>query len=80
MLAWTVVLSMVVALLVAPPRSVEAAELVFDTEDFSPFNYEVNGVVSGPSADVIRRVCSEMKIDCPMRLLPWRRTQQEVKR
>ncbi|PYM15519.1 MAG: ABC transporter substrate-binding protein [Candidatus Rokuibacteriota bacterium] len=55
-----------------------ATELIFDTQDFAPLNYEVNGVVSGPGADVIRRICADMKITCPMRLLPWRRAQQEV--
>jgi polar amino acid transport system substrate-binding protein len=55
-----------------------AAELILNTQDFAPFNYEVNGVVSGPAADVIRRVCGDMKVTCTMRLLPWRRAQQEV--
>jgi polar amino acid transport system substrate-binding protein len=57
---------------------VAAAELIFDTQDFVPFNYEVNGIVSGPAADVIRRVCVEIKVESPMRLLPWRRAPQEV--
>jgi len=54
------------------------AELLFNTQDFAPFNYEVSGVVSGPAADIIRKICSEMKIDCTMHLLPWRRAQDEV--
>jgi polar amino acid transport system substrate-binding protein len=58
--------------------SASGAELTFNTQDFAPFNYAVNGVVSGPAADIIRKVCAEMKIDCPMKLLPWRRAQQEV--
>ena len=55
-----------------------SAELKFNTQRFEPFNYEVNGVVSGPTADIIRRVCSEMKITCTFNLLPWRRAQEEV--
>jgi len=55
-----------------------AAQLTFNTQDFSPFNYEANGAVAGPAADVIRRICTDMKIECPMRVLPWRRAQQEV--
>jgi hypothetical protein len=39
------------------------AELKFNTQDFAPFNYEVGGGVSGPAADIIRKICSEMKID-----------------
>jgi polar amino acid transport system substrate-binding protein len=55
-----------------------AGELTFNTQDFAPFSYEANGAVSGPMADVARKVCEEMKIECPIRLLPWRRAQQEV--
>ena len=54
------------------------AELILNTQDFAPFNYQVNGMVSGPAADIIRKICSEMKIDCTMHLLPWRRAQDEV--
>ena len=53
-------------------------ELKFNTQNFEPFNYEVNGVVSGPTADIIRRVCGDMKITCTFNLLPWRRAQDEV--
>jgi polar amino acid transport system substrate-binding protein len=71
-------LALALGALLAPTRPAGAAELILNTQDFAPFNYEVNGVVSGPAADVIRRVCADMKIECPMRLLPWRRAQQEV--
>ena len=54
------------------------AELKFNTQDFAPFNYEVGGGVSGAAPDIIRRICSEVKIDCSMHLLPWRRAQDEV--
>src|SRR5688500_10945876 len=55
------------------------AELKFNTQNFEPFNYEVGGVVSGPAADIIRKVCAAMKIGCTLNLLPWRRAQEEVK-
>lgn len=70
--AWT--LGVVLAVL----SPAVGAELILNTQDFAPFNYEVGGVVSGPAADVIRRVCADMKVTCTMRLLPWRRAQQEV--
>jgi polar amino acid transport system substrate-binding protein len=57
---------------------VAAAELILTTQDFAPFNYEASGVVSGPAAELIRRVCADIKITCSLRLLPWRRAQQEV--
>jgi len=61
-----------------PIRFAGGAELKLNTQDFAPFNYEVNGVVSGPAADIIRKICGETKIDCSMHLLPWRRAQEEV--
>src|SRR6266542_548071 len=54
------------------------AKLKLNTQDFAPFSYEVNGVVSGPAADIIRKICGEARIDCSMHLLPWRRAQDEV--
>jgi polar amino acid transport system substrate-binding protein len=78
-LAWLALgLAVLSGLVLAPARPAAAADLILNTQDFAPFNYEVNGVVSGPAADVIRRVCADMKVTCAMRLLPWRRAQQEV--
>jgi polar amino acid transport system substrate-binding protein len=54
-------------------------ELKFTTQDFRPFNYEIDGVVSGPAADIIVKVCAEMQISCTFDLLPWPRAQQEVR-
>ncbi len=56
-----------------------AQELKFTTQDFPPFSYNINGVVSGPAVDIIRRVCAEMNTPCSFRLLPWSRAQNEVK-
>jgi len=64
-------------LAVATPPAV-ATELILNTQEFAPFNYEAGGQAAGPAAEVIRRICAEMKITCTMRVLPWRRAQQEV--
>jgi polar amino acid transport system substrate-binding protein len=64
--------------LLALAGPVGAAELILNTQDFAPFSYAADGAVAGPAADLIRRVCAEIKVECPMRLLPWRRAQQEV--
>jgi len=60
-------------------NSVSSEELKFATQDFAPFNYRINGKVSGPAADIIRLVCSRVSVDCSFQLLPWRRAQKEVK-
>ncbi len=56
-----------------------AQELKFTTQDFPPFSYKINGAVSGPAVDIIRRVCTEMNTKCSFRLLPWSRAQQQVR-
>ncbi len=60
-------------------KTATATELRFSTQDFAPFNYEIDGVVSGPAADIIRTVCSETDISCSFKLYPWRRVQREVR-
>lgn len=61
------------------PRPGRALELVLNTQDFAPFTYAIDGVVSGPASDVIRRVCKEMDATCKINLLPWNRAQDEVR-
>jgi polar amino acid transport system substrate-binding protein len=60
--------------------NVQAAALKFVTQDFSPFNYERDGVVSGPAAEIIRKVCAEIHLECSFQLLPWTRAQNDTKR
>lgn len=55
-------------------------ELIFNTQDFKPYTYEADGIVSGPAADIIRAVCDELNIPYKFRLLPWIRAQHEVKK
>jgi polar amino acid transport system substrate-binding protein len=63
----------------ATPRISPAEELKFNTQDFPPFAYQIDGVVAGPAVDVIQRICTEIEIDCTFRLLPWKRAQGEVR-
>lgn len=55
------------------------AELKFNTQEFAPFNYGINGVASGPVADIIKKICGEINITCTIEVLPWRRAQDEVR-
>ncbi len=66
------------ALCLAPSHGWSQA-LSFTTQDFPPFSYTINGAVSGPAVDIIRRVCQEIKTNCSFRLLPWSRAQQQVR-
>jgi polar amino acid transport system substrate-binding protein len=69
---------LVFAVLAPTAGPADAAELIFNTQEFAPFNYGAEGMVGGPAADVIRKVCAETRLACTMRVLPWRRAQQEV--
>jgi polar amino acid transport system substrate-binding protein len=59
--------------------SISAKELKFTTQDFAPFHYEIDGVVSGPAVEIITEVCREMKTVCTCEMLPWTRAQVYVK-
>jgi len=54
-------------------------ELIFNTQNFPPFSYKIDGVVSGPVSEIIRGVCYEMNINCRFKLLDWSKAQKEVK-
>lgn len=45
----------------------------FVTEPFPPYTYAEAGRAAGPMAEVLRAVCRELRWDCPMEVLPWRR-------
>jgi polar amino acid transport system substrate-binding protein len=72
------VLALVLATVLGVSLPAGAAELIFNTQEFAPFNYGEGGVAAGAVPEIVRKVCAEMKIECPMRVLPWRRAQQEV--
>lgn len=59
--------------------AVEKSKLRFVTLEFSPFVYALDGVVSGPGAEVIAAVCKRMNVTCSFTLYPWRRAQMLVK-
>ncbi|MCP4747327.1 MAG: transporter substrate-binding domain-containing protein [Desulfobacteraceae bacterium] len=54
-------------------------KLKFNTQDFSPFSYENNGIASGPGSDIIREICTEARFDCKITFKNWAVAQQEVK-
>jgi polar amino acid transport system substrate-binding protein len=60
-------------------NAAQAVELKIHTQDFAPFTYAIDGVVSGPAAELIRKICDEMQITCSFNLLAWKRAQEEVR-
>jgi polar amino acid transport system substrate-binding protein len=67
-------------LLLTGLTAIASQELIFNTQDFAPFSYEIDGVVSGPGVDIIKAVCAKTGTIKPVfRLYPWIRAQKEVK-
>ena len=56
-----------------------ANELIFNTQDFPPFNYLENGRVVGPAAEIIRLVCRSIEVRCSFNLMVWKDAQNEVR-
>ncbi len=52
----------------------------FNTQEFPPYNYSVQGVVKGPVADLLRALCAEVKVACELHShYFWERGQEEVR-
>ncbi len=53
--------------------------LVFNTQDFRPFTYQVNGKVGGPATEIVRLACQTAKIECQFNLMEWPSAIREAK-
>ena len=60
--------------------SLFAIHLSFTTQNLEPFSYLGDNGPAGPSVDIVKAICEEMKADCMVDLYPWRRAYYEVKR
>lgn len=59
--------------------SADSKELIFTTQDFKPFSYLEDGVVSGPATDIIKATCKKIGVKPVFKLYPWPRAQAMVK-
>ena len=50
-----------------------AADIEAYTEDWAPYNFEVNGEVKGISTDILRAACARAKLECKISMVPWAR-------
>ncbi|MBC3881147.1 transporter substrate-binding domain-containing protein [Undibacterium sp. LX40W] len=55
-----------------------AQELQAYTEDWPPYNYQQEGVVTGILTDILREACAVEKIQCSTQLVPWARAYKTV--
>lgn len=82
----SVVVLFILNLFVIPAMATSIYNLKLATQDFRPFSYLADAdvllseqIVSGPAADIIKRVCDEMNIGHTLRLLPWNRAQYDCR-
>lgn len=55
------------------PGLAQARPMTFVMESFPPFIVDDHGRGAGPFPEVVRAICDSMKIQCTLKLLPWRR-------
>lgn len=51
----------------------QAASMTFAMEHFPPFNAESKEGLTGPLPEMVWAVCKSMKIECDIKVYPWRR-------
>lgn len=74
MLIATLAVAVAVPATAAAPVSGPIQSMTFVMEHFPPYiNDDDKGSGTGPFPDVARAVCDAMKIECTLKLLPWRR-------
>lgn len=67
----TVVLSCFIPFSVLPVFG--AFPLRIMTENFPPFNYMEDGVLKGPSVEIVEAILNDLQCDLPIDVLPWAR-------
>lgn len=53
--------------------SLEKISIQAYCEDYNPYNFEENGVITGFSVDLLRAIGRQAKIDLTIELVPWKR-------
>jgi len=56
-----------------PTLSPKAITIKAYCEDYNPYNFEENGVITGFSVDLLRAIGNQAKIDLSIELVPWKR-------
>ena len=65
----SVISGMVLSFVVIFSNNIFSADLEFNTQDFAPFSYAIDGIVSGPIAEIITETCKEIEITATAVLL-----------
>lgn len=65
--------ALALALALAGAAQAAPPALRFVTEPFPPYNYERQGKPAGPMVELLQAACAELKWQCQVEVLPWRR-------
>ncbi|UYG00478.1 MULTISPECIES: substrate-binding periplasmic protein [unclassified Halomonas] len=74
-------LTLLTAMLVCPSLSAQTPtyRLSVNTEEYPPFNYQIDGVIVGEATARLRRAFDETGIDARFQLFPWARAYTEAR-
>lgn len=64
----------------AASAATAAPPLNFVTEAFPPYTYTEAGHAAGPMVEVLSEVCAQLRRECRVELLPWRRALRSAER
>ena len=70
---WLARLGVCLACILSVALPVRAADLTAYTEEWAPYNFSENGVVKGIATDVLRAACTQAKLGCEIKMVPWAR-------
>lgn len=71
---------MVSCLLACHTISLANDKLVIMTENYSPYNYEEDGKVTGFSGEIVRSICKKLNISDKFKVYPWSRAYNFVQK
>ncbi len=72
-------------LMLSAVMQVHAAEpetltrLTLYTEHFPPYSYQQGSEITGINAEIVKRLCQDVGIECPMQLFPWLRAYENAR-
>ncbi|MFI0472313.1 substrate-binding periplasmic protein [Halomonas sp. HMF6819] len=80
-LHWLTFLTWLTAMLSCSPLSAQTPtyRLSVNTEEYPPFNYEIDGEIVGDATARLRRAFEEVGIDAQFQLFPWARAYTEAR-
>lgn len=69
----------VLSIISLPCHLLAKDKLIIYTEHFPPYNFQDNEQIIGVNIDIVKLACEQAKIDCKVKLYPWKRAMELTK-